>query len=562
MKELIKIKRNSIYIIIIVLVASILIIPLFKSDTNIYYDDGIQHIARAYGTFSSLKDGNFLGNIISNFTNNFGYSWNLFYGPISTWGIILFSFITQNFMVGYKIICYIAMILSGIFMYKFVFALMNNKDASLLASILYMTFPYHLTDLYTRNALGEFISFIFIPIVFLGLYNIFFNEDNPYYLAIGVIGLILTHNLSTLMVGIFATLYLIFNIKKLKIASVRRELIINIIIVLLITSFFWIPMLETKFTTDYQVYEEGAMSTSESTANYALNIRQLFVTFDDGQYVFELGLHIIVMFALSVMSFRRINEEFKGNYIFLLFASILSLWMSTKYFPWKYLPDAFCIIQFPWRYLEISAFFLSIICSINMYAIIKNFDYKDVLVISLIAIIYICGFVSSIPRDENLPDIKEIDLGKSSGREYETVVGVGKFEYLPTKAYNNKFYIATREDATYVLNGKAIIDKENKENGKYTATFETLDAQYTIFELPYIYYPGYEVRLDGIITEYFETENGFIGIAMVAEDKEEVSVQYKGTKLMHISTIISVISTIAFAVFLIKKTKLSYKLEK
>ena len=65
-------------------------------------------------------------------------------------------------------------------MYKFMFALMNNKDASLLASILYMTFPYHLTDLYTRNAIGEFISFIFVPIVFLGLYNIFFNEDNTY----------------------------------------------------------------------------------------------------------------------------------------------------------------------------------------------------------------------------------------------------------------------------------------------------------------------------------------------------------------------------------------------
>ena len=87
----------------------------------------------------------------------------------------------------------------------------------------------------------------------------------------------------------------------------------------------------------------------------------------------------------------------------------------------------------------------------------------------------------------------------------------------------------------------------------YTADFETLDAQYTIFELPYIYYPGYEVRLDGIITEYFETENGFIGIAMGANDKEKITVQYKGTKLMNISCIISLISTIGFIVFLKKK---------
>lgn len=239
---------------------------------------------------------------------------------------------------------------------------------------------------------GEYISFIFIPIVFLGLYNIFFNEDNPYYLAIGVSGLILTHNLSTIMVGLFALLYFIANIKKFKKASVRKELIINIIAILLITSFFWGPLLETKLATNYQVYEKGAMATSESTGDSALKIRQLFVTFNDGEYVFEIGLHIIVMFALSSMTFRRIDKEYKGNYIFFILASIISLWMSTKYFPWKYLPEIFSIVQFPWRYLQISAFFLSIVCAINMYAIIKKFGYRDVVVIGLISIIYICGF--------------------------------------------------------------------------------------------------------------------------------------------------------------------------
>lgn len=553
MKEIIKRKRKLIDILVIILVASFLGLPLLISNLDVYIDDGIQHIARAYGTLMSFKEGNLFPNVISSFTNNFGYSWNLFYGPISTYGIILVNLITNNFIIAYKVICYIAMILSGIFMYKFMVALMNNKDTSLLASILYMTFPYHLTDLYTRNALGEYISFIFIPIVFLGLYNIFFNEDNPYYLAIGVAGLILTHNISTLMVGVFAFLYLLFNISKLKKSSVRKELIINIVVVLLITSFFWLPMLETKFDTNYQVYEKGAMSTSDSVADAGLKIRQLFVTFDDGEFVFELGLHIIVMFALSIMTFRRVNKEFISNYIFFLVASIISLFMSTKYFPWRYLPEIFGIIQFPWRYLELSAFFLSVVCAINMYAIIKDFNYKDVIVISLIAIIYICGFVGKIEKAETIQDIQNYELGKSSGREYEVAIGVGKFEYLPTKAYNNKFYIATREEASYVLNGKAIIENEIKENGKYTATFQTLDSKYTIFELPYIYYPGYEVRLDGIITEYFETDNGFIGIAMGEDDKVEVSVQYVGTKLMKISLLISVISAIGFIIFVKKK---------
>ncbi len=69
-------------------------------------------------------------------------------------------------------------------MYKFVNNYAENSNVALLASILYMTFPYHLTDLYTRNAVGEYASFMFIPLVFHGLYNMFYTSDKNYYLAI------------------------------------------------------------------------------------------------------------------------------------------------------------------------------------------------------------------------------------------------------------------------------------------------------------------------------------------------------------------------------------------
>ena len=64
---------------------------------DISRDDGIQHIARASGTyFSMLGNGFFSGNVISSFSNNFGYSWNLFYGPLAAYGIIIFKFICNN----------------------------------------------------------------------------------------------------------------------------------------------------------------------------------------------------------------------------------------------------------------------------------------------------------------------------------------------------------------------------------------------------------------------------------------------------------------------------------
>ena len=67
-----------------------------------------------------------------------------------------------------------------------------------------------------------------------------------------------------------------------------------------------------------------------------------------------------------------------------------------------------------------------------------------------------------------------------------------------------------------------------------------------MFELPYIYYPGYELRLDGMVTDTFETTNGFLGFIMYKNDKAKVEVNYEGTTLMKISSIISFISLIVF----------------
>lgn len=505
------------------------------------------------GTLGSIKQDGLCPNIISTFANGFGYSWNLFYGPLPIYAINIINFICNNFIIAYKLFALCALVLSGIFMYKFVDSYSGNSNVALLSSILYMTFPYHLTDLYTRNALGEYASFMFIPLVFYGLYNLFYTSDKHYYLSIGAIGLILTHNISTVLVGFFAILYLGLNIKKIKESRVQKGLILNILFILTITSFFWAPLLETKFSTNYQVYEPGMMATNENTAGHGLKISQFFVTLNDGSYVFELGIHFILILVFSIMAIRRIKEELKETYTFFLIAGVFSLWMSTKYFIWKILPQQMCIIQFPWRCLMMSGFFFSVVCALNMYTLIKKFNSKDVSIISIISIIYISALAGVIPYNTNIENIEDLELGRISGSEYETVAGVAKAEYLPVNAYKDRFYIATRENKTYVLSGKALIENEEKDGTHYTAKIKTYEAEYTIFELPYIYYPGYEVRLDGMVTETFETQNGFLGIAIGKEDEVDLEVIYTGTRTMHISNIVSAISLIVFAIYVWKK---------
>lgn len=180
-------KPNNTKYFLIILIASIIIsLPLLKSNTDIYFDDGIQHIGRAYETYLEIQNkGN--PKILSNLTNEFGYSWDLFYGPLSTTLILITRVIAGTFINSYKLVLFIGILISGITMYKFVSNLTKNEITGTIAGILYMTMPYHLNDMYIRNALGEFLSYIFIPLVFLGIYKLFNKEKREWILVIGAV---------------------------------------------------------------------------------------------------------------------------------------------------------------------------------------------------------------------------------------------------------------------------------------------------------------------------------------------------------------------------------------
>ena len=550
-KKIIK-EKNVIHVLVLILVSVIVSLPLLSSKLNVYVDDGIQHIARSYGTYEAMKNGVFFGNIIPKFSNGFGYSWNLFYGAFTTIGIMIFRIISGSYIIGYKMFVYACLLFSGIFMYKFVSNMSQNKNVGLLAGAMYILAPYHLTDLYVRNAIAEFASFMFIPLIFLGLYNIINNEDKNYYLTIGAVGLIFTHNISTLYTAIFSVIYLLINIKALKNKEVIKALLINLIFIIVISSSFILPLIETNLAADYRVYEDEVMATKESVIAQQLPIRRVFVTGDNEGFVFELGPYMIIMLGFSVMTVRILKEEYRKDYLFFSIAGLVALLMATKLFPWGIMPKVLYMIQFPWRCLEYSSFFFSVVAAINMGAVIKKYSFKDAVIIIFIAIIYTVALGGFVRYTEEIENIEERSLGHISGMENECIAGMGRAEYLPTNAYNNRFYIATRENKIYVLTGRAIVENENKTEAGMTANIKTLEAE-TVFELPYIYYPGYEVRADGIIVENFETENGMLGIKINSNENITLEIEYTGTKIMKISMLISIIGAICFCVYVWKK---------
>ena len=466
MKKIIK-KHDVTCYILIFLVSLFMCIPLFNNKMNITIDDGIQHIYRLVGTFDSIieccKNGNIFPVIISNFCNEFGYSWNIFYSPLTAYVPLISKIFTNSYILSLKIYIWITVLLSGIFMYKLVKTICRNKIAAIFSAIIYMCTPYHLTDIYTRVAIAEISVFALLPMLFIGMHNLLHKKQKyGFYIAISASLLLLTHNVLTIYTAIFCVIYLLCNYKVLKNINTIKTILISIILILLCTSFYWMPLLEHYFATDYEVFVKDRMYNDSILKDTKLNFKE-FVYLEHYDFKLYIGLLVILGVIALLFYIKKLKKNVQKECIIYLVLGVLSIFAVSIYSPIEKFPDFLKMIQFAWRLLVFSSFFLSIIAGIGLNKFINRKFYKEVLVVLLISI-YV-SFVLSHTESETDNIIQDEDFLTPVAVVPETRrvhAGLASFEYLPKKAFKNRNYIETRTKDAICIQGEAIISNSKK----------------------------------------------------------------------------------------------------
>lgn len=558
-------RENTKNILILFIVSIFICIPLLNNKIDIMYDDGIQHVSRLIGTYQSICEGQKFTVIMSKLCNNFGYSWNLFYSPLTAYLPLIFKLLGASFIGCLKLFMFFVVFLSGITMYFFAKEVTKNKKVALLAGIFYIFAPYRLTDMYARNALAELTSFVFLPMVFHGLYGILKQKPKKEYLLIfGAIGLILTHTIITMYTAIICFIYLLTQMKKLKNKNIIKKLIISLLFIIFITSFFTIPLLEHKMSADYEVFKEGRMERTDVLVAFKLSFLELFVTPKENIMTYEIGLLSVILLALSPIVIKKLKQKCKNTdfyrfYIFALTAGLVSIIMTLKIFPFEKLPSILKMLQFSFRMLEFSSFFFAFVVTVNIEVLLKKVKYKDVAIITIVLMLLTCIFIPHLHYKDNIDEnrlIEGVPVTSKTGRVH---AGCASFEYLPCKAFENRSYIETRSDDVLVLEGNARIVNQNKENTNLICKISNV-LEETKLELPYIYYLGYEVTLEQngetIKLDTYETDKGFIGVTIPILEEANLQVHYEGTTLMKISAGMSVLGLILLIVkIIIEKRK-------
>jgi hypothetical protein len=279
------------------------------------------------------------------------------------------------------------MVLSGIFMFEFVYKISNSYKAGVISAILYVCAPYHLMDFYNRVAIAELASFVFLPMVFSGIYDLFYTETKKTYrIIIGAIGLILSHTVITLYTAIFCLIYVLIHFKKLITRETIKKILLSVIIILLCTSFYIIPFFEHMFTTNYEVFLPDRMYSNEVINSSKLNIIELLFT-EHLYRIYHIGFAIIIGLICCFIYRKTLSSNCKKNIkIFAIFGTI-SVIMTLNIFPFEYLPNCLKILQFVWRMLEFESLFFSIIAGIG-FACYINKHTKDEMLIVIFLIAY------------------------------------------------------------------------------------------------------------------------------------------------------------------------------
>ncbi|MBI2329854.1 hypothetical protein HYU94_00485 [Candidatus Daviesbacteria bacterium] len=327
------------------------------------------HIAWLYQFHKTLFLGQIPPRFVPDLSFGFGYPLFNFVFPLPFYIGEIFHLLGLSFVDSIKGVFLISVPLSGIAMYLLLRQFLE-RNLSLIGAILYIYTPYRAVDLYIRGAIGEIVSFVFLPLIVLSVIKI--SEQKSFkWVGIGALSLaslVLSHNIAAYMFFPFAgLLFIIYLLQTFAKKVYLAKSFLMIFLGLLISVYFWLPaLIESKLVKYDTVF---------NFADHFPTLRQLIKPYwgyggsvpgpGDGMSFFLGGANIFLLvlgIILLLLKWKQIEVKKKillGWVLSAIFIAIflmnhrsVILWSNLPFLPY---------FQFPWRFLILTTFFIPLL---------------------------------------------------------------------------------------------------------------------------------------------------------------------------------------------------------
>lgn len=496
--------------------------------------DGQDHIARIANFYLNLQQGVLVPRWAGNLNWGYGHPILEFLYPLPSYIASLFHFVGFSFVDSTKLVFALAMIASGLAMYLFAKSLWGEK-AGVVSGILYMYAPYRFVDLYVRGDIGEHVAFVFVPLVFWGMYLLFkkITAGRLVSTSLFLAFLILSHNAIALMIVPLIFLYAIYlSWQKKWNKKFAALLLASLLLGFCLSAFFWLPaLLEGQYTL------RNIVTKGEYLTRFVSLPQLMYGPWSYGQtgiFTVQLGIVHWVFLILVPTFYFLFWKKSKEQTVFVVTVvavtcAAIFLMLPISNFLWTkiLLLQNF---QFPWRFLAIPVFTTSLLG--GFFIGHNQLRYKSLLMLLSLVALFLCSFTYVHARAYKIePESFFTDI-------YNSTTDTGESSPI----WSIRFMLHRFDKPLDIISGDAQISQEKRFVTKHLYTVSA-NGQVRLLENT-LYFPGWRVTVDGnpVMVQFQDPLYRGLMTFAVPEGTHEVGVTYNESKIRLIGDSISIIA--------------------
>ncbi|MDR1568656.1 MAG: hypothetical protein LBS33_08275 [Streptococcaceae bacterium] len=474
---------------------------------------------------------------------NHGLMMNGFYPWLTLYPAFLFYKLTGSLVIGYKLFIWLYGFLTLLIAYLSFYSIKKSKNVSLIVAILYCFSAIHLATALGAQV-GQSLAFTFIPLVFLGIYEIFFNNERKWQLlTIGMSLVIYSHITTTFITAIYIAIIIILLIvtKKLTVSRII-SFFKAVILTAIVSASLFLPMLE-------QIRAQKLFLPGRTWLVLSSPTEVIKGMLNNDLTLRTVGLAVLLATVVTIFYFKHLNKIELGA----LLLGLSAVFLTTDLFPWHVLESSiFVQIQFAWRINSISVCLLIYdFCSLMTKVVFIKWGGVRVVVLIIIGVVMLTASSA-------------INLQVTKNHQLKIYTDQTLFKYAQQMNYMDygNLYSGNfkdnkvSQDNLYLLDGKKIKLKVKSTASLVKLTVDNPKDEGNLIT-PLARYKGQSVVINGkqvksSLSKFATTQ------IKVPRGRSQIVISYRFTTLAIISRWISAIGVfilayLPFSFFKIKK---------
>ncbi|MCR5502467.1 MAG: hypothetical protein K6F53_05635 [Lachnospiraceae bacterium] len=531
------------------------------------------HLMRIEGLKDALLMGELPVKVQSNWCFGYGYAVSAMYGDITLILPAIMRILGFTIHTSYKTFVFFINLTTAITAYLCFSKMASGKKyAALLATFMYVCAPYRMCCIYIRAAFGEYSGMMFLPLIFLWMYEIYTGEiedkslSRKYILPVmGFTGLIQTHILTCFMLGLFMVVFMLILWKK----TFRGRMILHMLkaggLTILVNLWFLVPLI-TFLREPLRLHSENGYNPDFQI--YGLSIAELFAQHSSGTtgynwaYFTNLGSRmsmplgngfvvLLLIFAWLLWTKKPVKKDAAPG--IMAFLGLLSAFMATNVFPYDLIERTLPLISkyitrvnVPYRYITMAVAFLSVFVVFFFGAEGKRLKKKYIPLIIAIVLL-VC-------MDQTMENTYKTLYTGPVGHYYDDICldtnDLVGYEYL----YEDTDYNRIHQE-NYVTTDNTTIEHVERKANRFLIKGVSAGNNAKL-ELPLYYYPGYTAKSDS--GKSLKVERGTNNRVRIVFDNGfggNVKVRYTEPLLWRICELTSLAAFVAVILLEIKRRK-------